>query len=84
MNVAISPQNVFLFFNLLLFAGQIALIYLYRKVERKKMQSVITTNELLISSVTDLVSTLGKMLQQNTIQQAVAQAKAEEEEFRID
>jgi len=85
MNVNIPPQNVFLLLNMALFVGQIAMIYFYRKVERKKMQSVIDTNRALIGSVTDLVSTLGKVLQQNTIQQAIAQAKADqEEEFRID
>lgn len=85
MNVNISPSDVSSFLNLALFVGQIAMIYFYRKVERKKMQSVIDTNKVLITSVSDLVKTLSKMLERRTIETAVAQAKADqEEEFRID
>lgn len=85
MNVAISPQNVFLFLNLLFFVGQIALVYFYWTVLRKKIQALMDTNKVLVSSVSDLVKTLSKMLEQRTINQAVAQAKVDmEEEFKID
>jgi len=85
MTVDISPQNVLIFLNLGLFVGQWALIYFYLTVAKKKADAVITTNEALISSVTDLVNTLTKMLQRTTIEQAIAEAKAKDDrEFIID
>lgn len=79
----IPPQNVLLFVNLALFVGQIALLYFYFTVWKKRNDAVSDTNRALISSVSDLVTTLGKVLQQSTIQQAVAKAQADEEEFTI-
>ena len=85
MNVAISPQNVFLFLNLLFFVGQIAMVYFYWTVYKKKIDALMDTNGVLVSSVSDLVKTLTKMLEQRTINQAVAQAKVDiEEEFKLD
>lgn len=85
MVLNVSSSEIAMLINLALFVGQIAMIYFYRTVERRKSDAVITTNRALISSVTSLVETLQKVLEQRVINEAIAQARADqEEEFRID
>ena len=84
MTFNISPADIAVFINLALFVGQVTAIFLYRTRERKMALAVIQTNSSLISSVTDLVNTLEKVLEQNKIKQAVDKAMHEEEEFIIE
>jgi len=78
INVSASETMVFL--NLAIFIGQIAAIYCYRKVERRKAGLVISTNIELTGSVSELVKTLQKVIQQNIINHAVARARVSEQE----
>lgn len=85
MNVVISPADLAVFLCMALFVVQLVMVYFYLTVVKKKSDAVISTNRALSTSVSDLVSTLQKVLQTRSINDAVAQARADDDrEFIID